>query len=79
MNFVDQLIMERPNLITKQTIGTTLEGRAIVMATISPDNNQNKTILFFDCGMHAREWISPATCIWIMNEVLTTRFSIVTI
>jgi hypothetical protein len=24
-------------------------------------------MMFFDCGMHAREWISSATCLYIIQ------------
>ncbi|CAF0979773.1 unnamed protein product, partial [Didymodactylos carnosus] len=27
--------------------------------------------VFIDCGIHAREWISPATCLFFINEFLT--------
>ena len=26
-------------------------------------------ILFFDCGIHAREWIAPATCLYVIEGV----------
>ena len=29
-----------------------------------PDNH----ILFFDCGIHAREWIAPASCLYVIQE-----------
>ena len=28
-----------------------------------------------DCGIHAREWISPAYCQWFVNEALNGKFS----
>jgi len=31
-------------------------------------------IIFFDCGMHAREWISSATCLYLIQK-LATLFS----
>jgi len=69
--FVDQLITDYPNLVSKEVISTTVEGRDIGMATISTGSNPNKPIMFFECGIHAREWISSAVCIWFMNELVT--------
>ena len=31
--------------------------------------NSQKAVLFMECGIHAREWISPATCTFLINEV----------
>lgn len=28
-----------------------------------------KPAIFMDCGIHAREWISPAFCQWFVKEV----------
>ena len=49
--------------------GTTDEGRDIVMLTISSGGNGNKSVVFFECTIHAREWISVATCSWIIDQV----------
>lgn len=24
----------------------------------------------FECGMHAREWLAPAACMWIIKELI---------
>jgi murein tripeptide amidase MpaA len=68
VGLVDQWVMDKPGLVSKSVIGTTYEGRDVVMTTIR--SGLNKPVFFFDCGIHAREWISPATCIWIMNELI---------
>jgi len=26
--------------------------------------------IWIDCGFHAREWISPSTCVWMINRLL---------
>lgn len=31
--------------------------------------NDNKPYLFIEAGIHAREWIAPASAIYIINEV----------
>lgn len=89
------------NLISKEVIGSTFEGRTMTLLKVgrqrlpSPtlekkgkkiDNNRDpltsqlgkkssgtKPAIFMDCGIHAREWISPAFCQWFVNEVTQTR------
>lgn len=53
------------------SIGTTLEGRALFGFTFTGRNGVNKPKIFFQCQIHAREWISGATCGYIINELLT--------
>ncbi|NXU66221.1 CBPO Carboxypeptidase, partial [Horornis vulcanius] len=37
---------------------------------ISQPSNKPKKIIWMDCGIHAREWISPAFCQWFVKEIL---------
>ncbi|NWW33293.1 CBPO Carboxypeptidase, partial [Panurus biarmicus] len=37
---------------------------------ISQPSNKPKKIIWVDCGIHAREWISPAFCQWFVKEIL---------
>ena len=30
---------------------------------------RNKKVFFMNCGAHAREWVSPATCMYIIKQV----------
>lgn len=56
-------------LVTTKIGGITLEGRNVVQAIISSNLTANKPVNFFDCDMHSREWITTATCIWIIDQV----------
>lgn len=51
-----------------QTIGSTHEDRPIygIKIVTKPSNPW----MYFQCQIHAREWISGATCQWILNEML---------
>ena len=52
--------------VSVSTIGTSVEGRDIKMLTIGTGG---KPVQFFDCMVHAREWIAGALCAWTANEV----------
>lgn len=36
---------------------------------ISMGKSQSKAVIYINCGMHAREWISISSCLWMINEV----------
>jgi len=52
------------------TIGTSYEGRQQRAVRISHDSPGPKHTVMFDGGIHAREWISPATVCWMLNALL---------
>lgn len=56
-------------LVTVSQIGQTYESRGIFSARISSGGIPNKPAIYIECGMHAREWISHATCIWIIDSL----------
>ena len=31
--------------------------------------SKKKDLFFFNCGIHAREWIGPATCMYMIRQV----------
>ena len=35
--------------------------------------NTNKKAIWLDCGIHAREWIAPAFCLWFVQYVSIMR------
>jgi len=57
--------------ISMETIGRSTEGRDIVLVKISNGGSGSKPAIWLDGGMHAREWISPATVTYIMNALVT--------
>ncbi|KAG5669079.1 hypothetical protein PVAND_016978 [Polypedilum vanderplanki] len=52
------------------TIGKSFEGREIKGIKIS--KNENNPAVFIEANIHAREWISSATAVWLINEFLTS-------
>ena len=53
------------------SIGKSTEGRDIVLVRMSSGGGGSKPAIFIDGGMHAREWISPATVTYMMNILAT--------
>ncbi|XP_063622953.1 zinc carboxypeptidase-like [Cydia splendana] len=68
--WIDDVVAQFPNVVTKVIGGQTYEGREIVGIKIS--HGEGKKNIFIEGGIHAREWISPPTVCFIINELLTS-------
>lgn len=68
MAYLADLASTNP-IVSTLVAGTSVEGRDIVQITISSDLSANKPIAWFDCNIHAREWITAATCVFIIDTV----------
>ncbi|XP_017262312.1 carboxypeptidase B [Kryptolebias marmoratus] len=71
-NWMNSISSSNPNLISKQVIGNTYEGRPMTVLKLGKASSSAKPAIFMDCGIHAREWISPAFCQWFVKEALST-------
>lgn len=61
-----------------EPLGTSTEGRVISAIRIS-SNGTGKPLILVDAGIHAREWIAPATALYIIQELVenaTNRYLI---
>lgn len=67
--YLDFLATTYPDLCSVRTIGKSFEGRPMKMLRISNGNVNNKAI-WIDGGIHAREWISPASVTYIIDELV---------
>ena len=52
-------------------MGKSYEGRDIPALIVTNPGSSNKETIFFECGIHAREWISVAACLYMTNQLLT--------
>lgn len=55
--------------VTVFTIGTTVEGRPIQAVKIS-HGGENNPLVLIDGGIHAREWISPAAVLYVVQQLV---------
>lgn len=73
--WLESLPQKFPKLITVLNAGTSYEGRPIKGVKLS--HKPNNTAVFVEGGIHAREWISPATATFILNQLLTSTDPII--
>nr|XP_014277059.1 carboxypeptidase B [Halyomorpha halys] len=70
--WMDSLSMKYPELVSIETIGYSHENRPIKVAKIHSGKWRAKAV-FLDGGIHAREWISTATVVYILHELVENR------
>jgi murein tripeptide amidase MpaA len=71
---------ETSELATLVNAGKTYEGRDILGLVITSKKNKgNKPATLHHGAIHAREWISPSTVMYLMNELITKYNSDATI
>ncbi|XP_038222553.1 zinc carboxypeptidase A 1-like isoform X2 [Zerene cesonia] len=66
--FLDYLAKTYPAIVSVKSIGKSYEGRDLKVLRISNGQKTNKAV-FIDGGIHAREWISPATVTFLINQI----------
>ncbi|XP_062901277.1 carboxypeptidase B-like [Mobula hypostoma] len=64
---------DNPKLISRLEIGKSYEGRSIYLLRVGKRKHVVKPSIFVECGIHAREWISPAFCQWFVKEAVESH------
>uniref|UniRef100_A0A0K8SZY5 Peptidase M14 domain-containing protein n=1 Tax=Lygus hesperus TaxID=30085 RepID=A0A0K8SZY5_LYGHE len=70
--YLDFLAETYPSQVRVGSAGNSVEGRPIKYIVIS-SGNPNAKKFWIDGGIHAREWISPATVTYIISELVENR------
>jgi len=69
--FLAAIQSQYPSISAVETIGKTYEGRDLRIIKIGVNQAANtKPIVFLECGIHAREWISPSTCLFFAQSLV---------
>merc|ERR1712115_389705 len=66
LKFMDCLSSSYKTVVSMYTIGNSTEGRPLKVIKVGMPGKQKKAI-WIDGGIHAREWISPATVTYILE------------
>ncbi|KFO29345.1 Carboxypeptidase A2 [Fukomys damarensis] len=64
---MDNLVAEHPGLVSKVNIGSSFEKRPMNVLKFSTGGD--KPAIWLDAGIHAREWVTQATALWIANKI----------
>ncbi|CAG2109692.1 unnamed protein product, partial [Medioppia subpectinata] len=69
--FLDAITAQYPNIAGVESVGLSHEERDLKLIRIGVgQQNKNKPIIFMEAGIHAREWISPATVQFFAQELV---------
>ncbi|XP_072418983.1 carboxypeptidase A1-like [Chiloscyllium punctatum] len=68
--WMDSFVASNSGLVSKMQIGTTFENRPIYVLRFST-GGINRPAIWINFGIHAREWISPATSLWLANKFVS--------
>ncbi|XP_041969305.1 uncharacterized protein LOC121726137 [Aricia agestis] len=72
LEWMENIVNEHSDVASLVTIGQSVEGRPIRGVVIDFKKRDNPLIGMLEGGIHAREWISPATLTWVIKEFLTS-------
>ncbi|XP_019399525.1 PREDICTED: carboxypeptidase A1-like [Crocodylus porosus] len=69
-DFMDLLVAERPNLVSKIEIGYSTEGLPLNVLKFST-GGPNRPAIWIDTGIHSREWVTQATGVWFAKKIIS--------
>jgi len=70
--WLDELVSKYPGVVSPFNAGKSFKGRplkGIKVGTSAP----GKPALWFHAGIHAREWVGVASCIYIIDQLLSSK------
>ncbi|VDO56821.1 unnamed protein product [Onchocerca flexuosa] len=68
INYLSQLADVYPDRVKLMSIGVTHENRQILLIKIGRPTQLRKPGIWIDGGIHAREWVSPTTVLYMINQ-----------
>ncbi|NWU93487.1 CBPB2 Carboxypeptidase, partial [Upupa epops] len=72
-HFPCEVATAHPDLLQKIYIGSSYEKRPLYVLKLSKTQDNSRSAIWIDCGIHAREWISPAFCLWFIGHAIYVR------
>ena len=69
-NYLEFLARNRSDIVSLENIGYSYEGRRMKVLKVCKGGCGLKPAMWIDGGIHAREWISPATVTFLIRKLL---------
>uniref|UniRef100_A0A3P9P164 Carboxypeptidase B2 (plasma) n=2 Tax=Poecilia reticulata TaxID=8081 RepID=A0A3P9P164_POERE len=70
-DWINRTANDYPDKVKAILVGSSYEKRPLYALKLSLNNRPNKKAMWIDCGIHAREWISPAFCLFFVHYLLS--------
>ncbi|XP_070588843.1 carboxypeptidase B2 [Erythrolamprus reginae] len=67
--WMDEVVARHPDVIQKIHIGSSFDKHPLYVLKLSHRSSTPKNAMWIDCGIHAREWVSTACCVWFIGHV----------
>ncbi|XP_044143986.1 carboxypeptidase B2 [Bufo gargarizans] len=68
--WMEQMVESYPDMLEKINIGNSFEKRPLYVLKMTGKEKKATNAIWIDCGIHAREWISPAFCLWFVGHAV---------
>uniref|UniRef100_A0A7M5XDB1 Peptidase M14 domain-containing protein n=1 Tax=Clytia hemisphaerica TaxID=252671 RepID=A0A7M5XDB1_9CNID len=72
---LQNLARSNRGIVSLFQVGRTYEGETMIGLKVTNGDGRSKPVVWIDGGIHAREWISPATVMYFMNKMITQQRS----
>ncbi|KAI2668453.1 Carboxypeptidase B2 [Labeo rohita] len=68
--WINKTKQDHSDMVKVILIGSSSEKRPLYVLKLSGRRDEVKRAMWIDCGIHAREWIAPAFCMWFVNYAI---------
>ncbi|XP_066478601.1 carboxypeptidase B2 [Tiliqua scincoides] len=66
--WMEEMAGKHADILQRIHIGYSYEKRPLYILKLSKGGEGPKNAVWIDCGIHAREWIAPAFCLWFIGH-----------
>ncbi|KAH8240092.1 hypothetical protein KR032_011189, partial [Drosophila birchii] len=71
MQYLDEMALAYSDRLQLQDVGRSYEGRELKVAKITSGiEGPNKKVIFMDAALHAREWTTPITALYVIHQLV---------